>query len=77
MDRLRRQVWIDVLLLIVVVVVLITGYILDFRLIERPGRGVVKNIHIYGGYVMTALVIVHIVQYFKVLLNKMRVLNKK
>lgn len=76
MNRLKRQVIVDTLLLLVVLTVLITGYILDFRLIERPGRGIVKQIHIYGGYAMMVLVILHVIEYGKVLLNKKRALDR-
>lgn len=76
MKRVKWQVGIDILLLISMLAVLVTGYILDFHLVERPGRGIVKQIHIYGGYVATVLVILHVIEYTKILLNKMRVMNK-
>lgn len=76
MDRLKQQVWIDILLLVAAVIVLVTGCILDFRLIEWPGRGIVKTIHTYGGYTMAILVILHLCQYWKLLLNKMRARSK-
>lgn len=76
MGRLKRQVYIDVLLIIVMSVVLATGYILDLHLIERPGRGIVKLIHTCGGYGLTVLVALHLIEYLRVLRGKIRVLNK-
>ncbi len=76
MKRVKWQVGIDILLLISMLAVLVTGYILDFHLVERPGRGIVKQIHIYGGYAATVLVILHVIEYTKMLLNKMRIMNK-
>lgn len=76
MKRMKKQVCIDILLLIAAVLVLITGCILDFHLVERPGRGIIKTVHTYGGYIMAVLVVLHFTQYFKVFLNKMRMLGK-
>ena len=39
MKRVKWQVGIDLLLLLSMLAVLVTGYILDFHLVERPGRG--------------------------------------
>ncbi|MBP3401231.1 MAG: DUF4405 domain-containing protein [Selenomonadales bacterium] len=76
MKRMKWQIGIDILLLISMLAVLVTGYILDFHLVERPGRGIVKRIHIYGGYATTVLVILHVIEYTKILLNKMRIMNR-
>lgn len=76
MKRVKWQVAIDILLLISMLAVLVTGYILDFHLVERPGRGIIKKIHIYGGYAATVLVVIHVIEYMKILLNKMRVMNR-
>lgn len=76
MKRMKKQACVDILLLAAAVLVLITGCILDFRLIERPGRGIIKAVHTYGGYIMAVLVVLHLAQYFKVFLNKMRMLSK-
>lgn len=76
MKRVKWQVGIDTLLLVSMFAVLVTGYILDFHLVERPGRGIVKQIHIYGGYAATVLVVLHVIEYMKILLNKMRIISK-
>lgn len=76
MKRVKWQVGIDILLLISMLAVLVTGYILDFHLVERPIRGIVKKIHIYGGYVATVLVVLHVIEYTKILLHKMRIMKK-
>lgn len=76
MGRLRRQVGIDILLLAVMMIVLVTGYILDLHLIERPGRGIVKLIHTYGGYAVTALVVLHLIEYLRTLRGKIRAMRK-
>lgn len=76
MKRVKWQVGIDLLLLISMLAVLVTGYILDFHLVERSVRGMIKKIHIYGGYVATVLVIVHVIEYAKILFNKMRIIGK-
>ena len=76
MKRMKWQIGIDILLLISMLAVLVTGYILDFHLVERPGRGIVKRIQIYGGFAATVLVILHVIEYTKILLNKMRIMNR-
>ncbi len=76
MKRVKWQVMIDILLLVSMLAVLVTGYILDFHLAERSGRGIIKKIHIYGGYAATILVVLHVIEYTKILLNKMRVMNR-
>lgn len=76
MGRLRRQVAIDILLLAVMAVVLVTGYILDFHLIGRPGRGIVKLIHTYCGYAATVLVALHLIAYLRTLRGKIRAVKK-
>lgn len=76
MNRMKRQVCIDVLLLIVMAVMLVTGYILDWHLIERPGRGIVKLVHIYSGYAMTVLVVLHVIEYLRTLRGKIRAMNR-
>ena len=76
MKRVKWQVGIDLLLLLSMLAVLVTGYILDFHLVERPGRGIIKQIHIYGGYAATVLVVLHVIEYLKIFLNKMRIMNR-
>lgn len=76
MNRLKRQVCIDVLLVIVIAIMLVTGYILDWHLIERPGRGIVKLVHIYSGYALTVLVVLHVIEYLRTLRGKIRAMNR-
>lgn len=76
MNRLKRQVCIDVALVIVMAIMLVTGYILDLHLIERPGRGIVKMIHIYSGYALTVLVLLHLIEYLRTLRGKIRAMNR-
>lgn len=76
MNRLKRQVYIDAALVIVVAVMLVTGYILDLHIIERPGRGIVKLVHIYSGYAMTVLVVLHLIEYLRTLRGKIRAMNR-
>lgn len=76
MNRLKRQVCIDVLLVIVMAVMLVTGYILDWHLVERPGRGIVKLIHIDSGYALTVLVVLHVIEYLRTLRGKIRAMNR-
>lgn len=76
MNRLKRQVCIDVALVIVMAIMLVTGYILDLHLIERPGRGIVKMIHIYSGYALTVLVVLHLIEYLRTLRGKIRAMNR-
>lgn len=76
MNRLKRQVCIDVLLVIVMAVMLVTGYILDWHIIERPGRGIVKLVHIYSGYALTVLVVLHVIEYLRTLRGKIKAMNR-
>ena len=76
MKRVKWQVAVDILLLISMLAVLVTGYILDFHLVERTSRGIIKKIHIYGGYAATVLVVLHLVEYTKIFLNKIRIMNR-
>lgn len=76
MNRLKRQVCIDVLLVIVMAVMLVTGYILAWHLIERPGRGIVKLVHIYSGYALTVLVVLHVIEYLRTLRGKIKAMNR-
>lgn len=76
MNRLKRQVCIDVLLVIVMAVMLVTGYILDWHIIERPGRGIVKLVHIYSGYALTVLVVLHLIEYLRTLRGKIKAMNR-
>lgn len=76
MNRLKRQACIDVLLVIVMAVMLVTGYILDWHIVERPGRGIVKLIHIDSGYALTVLVVLHVIEYMRTLRGKIRAMNR-
>lgn len=76
MNRLKRQVCVDVLLVIVMAIMLVTGYILDWHIIERPGRGIVKLVHIYSGYALTVLVVLHLIEYLRTLRGKIKAMNR-
>lgn len=76
MNRLKRQACIDVLLVIVMAVMLVMGYILDWHIVERPGRGIVKLIHIDSGYALTVLVVLHVIEYMRTLRGKIRAMNR-
>lgn len=76
MNRLKRQVCIDVLLVIVMAVMLVTGCILDWHLVERLGRGIVKLIHIDSGYALTVLVVLRRIEYLRTLRGKIRAMNR-
>ncbi len=60
---MRRNFWLDVILFLSGLTCIVTGVMLDFHLMP-PGdfsvRHLVRNIHIYSGYIMAVGLILHI-----------------
>ncbi len=59
---MRKNFWLDVILFVSGLICIATGICLDFHLIgrEMETRRLVRDIHIYSGYVMTVGIIFHI-----------------
>ena len=60
---MRRNFWLDVALFVSGLICIITGIMLDFHLLPRGDmdiRRLVRNIHIYSGYIMAVGLIFHI-----------------
>ena len=69
MDKLQRKYWVDFLLVISFLFCMTTGYLLEFKsnvavYLGRSGFGVVKEIHSWSAYVITALIIIHCLENF-------------
>ena len=69
LDKLQRKYWVDFLLLISFLFCMTTGYLLEFKsnvavYLGRSGFGVVKEIHSWSAYVITALIIIHCLENF-------------
>lgn len=61
---MKRNFWLDVVLLISGAICIGTGIMLDFHLMPQGDFGIrhtVRNVHIYSGYVMAVGVVMHII----------------
>lgn len=59
---MKKNFWLDVILLVSGLVCIVTGIMLDFHLIEggREVRRVYRLVHTYSGYIMTVGIIFHL-----------------
>lgn len=64
MDKMERKYYVDILLAVVFLVCMITGYILLFKgsfapYLNRGSIGVVKELHEWSSYGITVLIVIH------------------
>ncbi len=59
---MKKNFWLDVILFLSALICIVTGILMDFRLISggREVRFLIRNLHIYSGYVMGIGIIFHI-----------------
>ena len=60
---MKKNFWLDVILLISGLICIVTGICLDFHLLPRGDMDILRqmrHIHIYSGYVMAVGIIFHI-----------------
>ncbi len=60
---MKRNFWLDVLLFLSGAICIVTGICLDFHLLPQGDFGIrriVKDIHVYSGYIMAVGIIFHI-----------------
>lgn len=60
---MKKNFWLDVLLFVSGLACIVTGICLDFHLVGREdfsARRLIRNIHIYTGYIMAIGLILHI-----------------
>ena len=59
---MKKNFWVDVILLISGLICIVTGIMIDFHLVPggRDVRFFVRHLHIYSGYVMAIGLILHI-----------------
>lgn len=59
---MKKNFWLDVILFFSALICIVTGIMLDFRLVpgDREIRFFVRDLHIYSGYVMGIGIIFHI-----------------
>lgn len=70
MTNVVKNYWMDIILLISGVVCLVTGYVMDFHLTStREAHVLMKNLHIWTGYIMTIALIFHVIWHMSWLKN--------
>ena len=59
---MKKNFWLDVILFVSGLICIVTGIMMDFRIVPggREVRFLVRNLHIYLGYVMAIGIIIHI-----------------
>ena len=59
---MKKNFWLDVILFLSTLICIVTGILMDFRLVPggREVRFLIRNFHIYSGYVMGIGIIFHI-----------------
>jgi len=70
MTKVVKNYWMDIVLLVSGVVCIGTGYVIDFRLSSTREIGMMmKQIHIWSGYIMTIAVLFHVIWHMSWLKN--------
>ena len=60
---MKKNFWLDVILLISGLICIVTGICLDFHIFPRGDMDILRtfrHVHIYSGYVMAAVLIFHV-----------------
>ncbi len=77
MTKIQKNYWIDIVLLLSGLICVLSGYILDFRLISREWIGFYKNLHSISAYLMTIAMILHFIFHWNWMLQVSRQLVGK
>lgn len=72
MTKMQKNYWIDIVLLLSGLICVLSGYILDFRLISREWIGFYKMLHSYSAYLMTIAMVLHFILHWNWMLQVSR-----
>lgn len=76
---MKKNFYLDILLIICILVCGITGIVLNFHLfggMGRAGKELFSNIHTWSGYIMLAAIVLHLAWHWKWLKAAARQLGK-